>query len=373
MARQIKATASNEVIAQTALNSIGFLNFWTLTEQHVHESDLIQSAYQAKIPTWMADRIKGRSARSAWTAATQLGAKGKPSRLLATEPKDAKARYLTRDLNEESRAIVRETIMPNDEKVTSKTLAIVYLEGNRMNWNITSECEYPDIRKELESMLTKMSAEMASTTGMVNSGRIRSLILDWLERQNRICVRGTGGVYMIPRPKDQLLADELIAELMSIQSWVKSSPITGIFSVVELFDSAHTSKADFVESAIQEVKDELAEVEDKLKRWSSNKNMNAGSTSYSAKEMVTRLDYLATKVEALKDSLGEMVGVADSMIAIVRKKAISMAQLADQQVQASRLEKSSQISSNGRGPEAAPKAEGKKKGTAKERAEQVSF
>lgn len=373
MARQYNKSAGikDQPVAVTTSTSIGFLNFWTLTEGHFQEADLINSAKACSVPQWMIDRIKGRTVKSAWTDATQLGAKGKPSRLLPTEPKDSKSRYLVRDFNEESRAIIRETVLPNSEKVETDTLAVVYLEGIRMSSHITPHC--PELLKdELQRVIDGMQDEMNANAGLVNTGRVRALILDWLDRQHRICVRGTGGVYMIPRPSEDILADQLIFELTAIQSWVRSAPLTSLFTIVEMFDTATTSKQDFVDSALAEIKGEVETVNEKLVKWAKNGNMNAGSMAYSSGEMVNRLEGLRLKVEALKDLLGESIGIAESMIEIVLNKAKKMEQESSTTVTASRTEKQTAKTAKDTSVVVQP-TDTKKKGTAKDRASKTKL
>lgn len=323
MSKQINSTQNAPNLTSTAR---GWLTWWTIPEGELLAQDVHSSAIDASIPSWMSDRISGRTHRSAWLSATQLGAKGTPSQTTPLDPPESRSRYLSRSLNEESRAIVRETIDPAGEVVTSKTLAVVYLLGTRFEWQTSDDYHYAyqPIQAEIGQLMADMESRFSSTVGKVDSGRIRALVLAWLQRNHRVCVRGTGGVYFVPMPPDDFWREQTEAELRSLHTWITSAPVQGLFSIVELHSTGATTMDTISTSAIEEIKAELTEVDGRLTEWSTNTKMNAGSRMFSSDKMIERLDQIEAKQEMLQAALGEEMGVISIMLEQVRRVAAAM-------------------------------------------------
>lgn len=322
MARQIVQTSEQDGSAK------GWLTWWTISEQELAADEVRIAGRDANIPAWMIDRISGRTNKSAWMAATQLGAKGEPSQASQRDPDGSRARYLTRALNEETRVIIREVIDELGERVSVVNVALIYLMGHRFEsskadgyWTLS-----PNVQAEADRLIDRMEADYLRINGKVDSGRIRALVLDWLDRHFRVCVRGTGGVYFIPRPDDAFWTESVEQELSAISTWVTSSPISGLFSIVELFNTGATTMDTFRQSAIDELKGSLEDVSAKLAGWKANAKMNAGSLMFSSDQMVNRLDGIEEKLNVLQANLGEELGVIGVMLQSVRKEAESMRQ-----------------------------------------------
>lgn len=328
MTRQLNLAAADAAGAGRS-NVRGWLTWWTIHEAERKEADLTTAGKTAGIPDWMLQRLKGRNPRSAWTDATQLGAKGRPSASIPTDPEGSSARYLTRDVNDSVRALVREVNDRRGEKVSAETVAQIFLIGDQFRANVLDSSA---AKPEIERLLTKMSGDMAAALGNVDDGRIRAVILTWLEQHFRICVRGTGGVYFIPRPPDSRFAEEIEQELLSIRAWVNTDPVSSLFSIVEVQPGGATTLDVFTKSAIEEIQGELSEVVNNLDRWQRNERMNAGSMAYSTDQMVLRVDSISEKASYLISSLGEEVAVVSALLEQVRKRAKGMRDEAQNEV-----------------------------------------
>lgn len=333
---------------------IGWLTFWTLPEGHVDSAAIIAAGQDANVPSWMLERIRGRTPRSAWQNATQLGAKGVVSANQDNEPSSVKARYLTREPEEGIRLIIREVQDADEVRVSVTNVAITLLSGDRMTWELTDEAETTlsdQAKREAERLMEEMEGKMDRAANRVAGSKIRQLILSWLNRVYRVCVRGTGGVYFVPRPTDEIEAGMVEEELIAIRNWIASEAVTGLFTTVELFNTASTDISGFADAAIEEVKAEIEDVAQRLKDWQAKDTMNAGSLAYSAGTQVDRLEELSTKVDLLKSVLGDELEIASLMIEEARKQARNVVADANVGIQ-----------------EAKAQREAKKTGTAKDRA-----
>lgn len=325
-------------------SAVGWLTWWTIHAKELDAHEVRQAARDAQLPGWMIDRISGRTPRSAWLSATQLGAKGTPSATAPSDPTDSRARYLTRNLNEESRVVIREVINPANERVSVANVGIVYLMGTRIDFARSDDYFIADqpVQREVDVLFDQMRQDFQAMVGKVDDGRIRALVLDWLERHYRVCVRGTGGVYLIPRPDDTFWQEATEEELVAVSQWVTAAPIDGLFSIVELHQSGATTMDVFRASAIDEMKSALEEVNSKLVDWRDNQRMNAGSRMFSASEMGNRLDALEEKLGMLTSSLGEEMAVIKLMLSRVRKEADTMRIEAATQVAAAKEQRRAQ-------------------------------
>ena len=328
MAKQLNLAASDAVGAGRS-NVRGWLTWWTIHEAERKESELVQAGTTANVPDWMLERLKGRTIKAAWMEATQLGAKGKPSASIATDPDGSIARYLVRDVNDATRALVREVIDRRGERASSETVAQIFLLADKLRANILDN---GPAKPEIEKLIARMSDDMAAYEGQVDDGRIRAVILTWLERCHRICVRGTGGVYFVPRPADDKLAGMVEEELLSIRGWVNTDPVNSLFSIVEVQAGGATTLEVFTKSAIEEIRSELGDVVNNLERWSQNSAMNAGSMAYSADQMLLRVDSIGEKADYLISALGEEVAVVSSLLQQVRNRAKGMRDEAQSEV-----------------------------------------
>jgi hypothetical protein len=352
MARQMTVTGKDR--------TIGWLTWWTLRKGEYSLADVQNSADDLNVDSYIQNRLKGRSRESAWKRATQLGAAGMPipssdpmvTRRLVTRnavPGDSSIRCL----------VIEETdtgASSNEEWVTSYTAAVLELASGvfRVEWSerVRQDSHYSTIVDAVNSM----QDTMFQIEGRIDDGRIRAAVLGWLEQHHRITVRGAGGVYLVPCSHTWLTQEQMETEMLAIRDWLKT--IDSPFSVVAMTEAGAHSIEDFVEDAVTEIKTELKAIDDKVKKWEGNANMNDGSRSYSAGTQLERMAEITKKVEVLKDSLGEEIGVVDEMVSLVKARISAMAVNASNGITASKAK---------RARERAKKAEGKKSGTAAKR------
>lgn len=303
---------------------LGWLTWWTIHQAELEVATVAEAGRAAAIPQWMIDRINGRTDRSAWLHATQLGARGVKSAAVQGDPMDSAARFLVRDIKaNEARAIVREVTDAAGEKVSADTVAMVYLGSSGLTFQVAAGVG-ADLDQQVRDLIQGMDQQMGQITGKMDYGRVRALIIDWLEKRHRVTVRGSGGVYLVPRPKTDAEADEIERELVAIRDWSSNAPLNSLFSIVEVSDSGATTVDSFRQAAIDELRGEIEEVNSNLLKWAGNDRMNDGSKMFSADTMMVRLETLRSRMTALVESLGEEVGVVELMLGSVEAKARDM-------------------------------------------------
>lgn len=310
--------------------TIGWLTWWTLRKGEYNLRDVQESAAALDVDGYIQNRLDGRSRESAWKRATQLGATG---RSLSTMRTGAVARRLvTRNAipgDSSVRCLVVEETNPTriafndvEEWVTAYTVAVLELRGQDFSVEWSNAATHDPSYTEIDSIVSGMEDEMHRIEGRIDDGRIRAAVLGWLERQHRVTVRGAGGVYYLPCASTWLSKEEMEGKLLAIREWLNT--IDSPFSVVAMTKAGAHSMEDFVVDAVAEVKAELQVIDDKIRKWEANANMNDGSQNYSANTQLEKLEQLDEKVSALKEALGEEIGVVDEMTALVKARAQAM-------------------------------------------------
>lgn len=298
----------------------GFLTWWTVEQGNRDIDDLREQADAAKVPPWIIDSLSGAKPETAWLRATQLGSKG----VVSASNGNQMARFLVRDAGDRIRIMVREIIDENNISVSIDQMGVLTMKGDGIEFEPAAyNSVYTEHAKEVSAVLTAMRDDLYDRIGKIDDNRIRSLILRWLSRRFRVCVRGTGGVYFIPVPRDPNDAEDLMQEIQSLRLWMSSSHL-GTFSIVALQPGGATTIEDFQESAIEDLKSEIEEVNSNIARYASQANMNAGSQMFSANTQVERLDQIREKMETLTDALGSKVGTVEGMLSIARLRAQEM-------------------------------------------------
>lgn len=320
MATQIN---QNEKVSSTMA---GHLVWWTVQQAEREASEVVAAGLAAGVPQWILDRVSGRTPRGAWQAATQLGAKGKPSALLSNEAPQLRARYMTRDVQGNLRGFIREVIDPNNVAIQTVLVATCELNESKgtLSFTILNDASEMGLFNEVERLCSGMRKSFDDILDKVDESKIASLVRDWLERKHRVCVRGTGGVYLVPQPRFEDEQEQVLGELMSICKWLNSPALGSLFSVVEVHKGGSTTLETFVASAIEELRAEIEDVNGKLDGWRKNDKMNDGSVMFSAGTMQVRLRAIREKIATLTASLGEEVEVVNLMADTVQKKADEM-------------------------------------------------
>lgn len=310
----------------------GFLTWWTVEQGNRDIDDLREQADAAKVPAWIIDSLSGAKPETAWLRATQLGSKG----VASASNGNSMARYLVRDAGDRIRILVREVIDENNVSVSIDQMGVLTMKGDGIDFEPDRQNSvYTKYEKEVSQVVSGMRDDLYDRIGKIDDNRIRSLILRWLSRRFRVCVRGTGGVYFIPVPRDPSDAQDLMNEIQSLRLWMSSSHL-GTFSIVALQPGGATTIEDFQESAIEDLKSEIEEVNSNIARYASQANMNAGSQMFSANTQVERLDQIREKMETLTDALGSKVGTVQGMLEIARQRAQEMVNNSSSQVSAAR-------------------------------------
>lgn len=356
---------------------IGWLTWWTLKKGEYKLETVQQAAADRKVPSSIQERLGGRTVESAWKAATQLGSTGVP---LPGGGPDVSRRLVTRNAvpgDSSIRALVIEVTDPNgniEEWVTAKTAAMLELGADGLVVQTSQDFEDDEYSDTILQVIDGMKEHMRKIVGAIDDGRIRSAVLAWLEEKYRVTVRGAGGVYLIPATSKSRDADR--DDLLAIRDWLDT--ISSPFSVVALTERGAHSIDDFISDAVDEIKDELADIGRRLKKWQANARMNAGSRNFSSKTQMDKIEGVAEKVGALKEALGEEIGVVDEMVALTEKRIRAMMtqsarQMGAAKAQRTKAKKAAVVAKEARQEAAkkakAAKAESKKKkaGTAKQR------
>jgi hypothetical protein len=331
--------------------TFGFLVWWTI-QQGIYDRVALQNIGWGRLPSAIQGLLTGADAKTAWLKATQLGAKGSPS---ATQDSALHARFLTRDVGDNLRAVIREEIDERGKAVSTQQLALLGYDDQDQTIAATIQnVGSLKLSDELVTLIESMAAEMEQRTGSVDDTKIRSALLRWLELKHRVCVRGTGGVYYLPLTPATLA--DIRAEVIAVRAWVQDAHL-GTFSVVQLTKDGATSVDDFQQSAVQEILDEVQLVNEALDKYQASAGMNDGSRMYSAATQVEKIATLKAKATHLEEAMGEVLGKVQIQLDLAEKRAATMRTVAAQAVQIERTMR------------AKGKAQsGKKSGLAQERA-----
>jgi len=360
---QATATAGN---SQDRI--IGYLTWWTIHKGAYSVSDLYGAAVAAGLGDYITSRIKGRDPKSAFFAATQTGTRGK----LIDSTSDTEERLITKEAEPNAksaqprRALVHQVTRRATEirdVVSSKTAAVVEFAPHTAALCRTKVAPWAHLNSDVMDAIGRIEDAVLQLVGTIDDGRIRTILIGWLKLKYRIAVRGTGGVYFVPAPSDPQHRTRLEQELMAVRQWMLS--IDAPFSVVALNESGALSMDDFVQDAIGEIEDELNDVAQKLDTWDANRQMNAGSKKFSSETQAKRITALRGKVQTLKESLGERIGVVDAMVQLLVNRTRDMVEESTAVVKADRAsrEKAKQ--------EKRATVKGKKAGTAASRAKKA--
>ena len=349
---------------------IGWLVWWTIQKDEYDLQIVETAAIDCQVPDEVRSRLSGRNRESAWRKSTQLGAVGKPIlsanailRRLVTRP--------TASDEIPSRALVVESTNASwdtSEAVTAKTAAILELDGGydfsfRIAEWVRNDPSYTEIMSEIDYM----RSEMYRIEGRIDDSRIRASLSSWLSKRHKVTVRGSGGVYYIPFAASQQSKEEFESELLAVRDWLKA--IGASFSVFGINAEGAHSIESFVADATEEIKSDLKDISEKIKNWEGNSNMNAGSRNYSAGTQIERMTAIEEKVEILKESLGEEIGVVDEMTNMVKARLDAMVHNSSREMvsdKEARHSRRREVRKNA-------KSEGRKSGTSQDRANKAAF
>lgn len=327
--------------------TFGFLAWWTIRQGIYDVQTLHNVGDEEKLPAAVKSLIVGAEPKSAWLKATQLGVKGSTS---VTHDPTLRARFLTRDVGDGLRAVIREEIDQDEKAVSTQQLALLGFDADDNTIAATIQNFAPPgsaigLGNELVTLIESMAEDMEGRIGHVDDTKVRSALLRWLEIKHRVCVRGTGGVYYIPLTPTSFEAvrDEVVA----VRSWIKECNL-GSFSVVQLTKDGATSIDDIQESAVAEILNELASVNESLDQYENSTGMNSGSRMYSASTQVEKVDALKAKAKHLEEALGDIILKVQVQLDMTAKRAVQMRMSAAALVQNERTVKEKAKSQRGK-------------------------
>ncbi len=361
----VQQAVLTDVTTTNIRGRVGWLVWWTIRTHTVFDVAALRAAAQrAGLPAQVCSRLVGRGSRSAWTVATQLGAKGLTSPVGPGDPPDSLARYYTRDIDAGVRAIVREVVDARGVRVATEQVAtLTYHAHNGVAWSWCAPAQTgARVQPEVQVIVQQMQLRFQQLVGNMDASRVRQVVLDWLETRYRVALRGTGGVYFVPCPLDPAAAQAVQAELAGLRDWLTAEPVRGVFSYAELAGGGASSLDDVVAAAVGEIKAGLEDIDANLERYTTTRGMNSGSLLFSASEMAGRLEKLRGRMATLQNALGEPVGVAEAMLQMVEKRAAGLVKQASTAIAAERLAKQAKPASIGE-----PAAQNGKSGTVQER------
>jgi len=346
MAKQTSPVALPDPAKTATVGSLtfGFLVWWTIHQGVYDLTNLQVKSSSPEFPMAIRNLLTGAEPKTAWLKATQLGVKGSPS---ATHNPDIAARFLTRDVGDGLRAVIREEIDKDGKAVSTQQLALLGYDDQDPCISATVQRFYDpkDIAQELITLIEAMSANMGNRTGKIDDTKVRSALLRWLELKHRVCVRGTGGVYYIPLTAATFNA--VREEVVAVRTWVKDCAV-GTFSVVQLTKDGATSINDIQESAVAEILAELATVNDSLDQYANSQGMNHGSRMYSASTQVEKVATLKAKAKHLEEALGDVILKVQVKLDMTEKRAVQMRHEAALVVQSEKVQRESKRSQKGR-------------------------
>lgn len=312
-------------LADDENQTIGWLVYWTIQEGEFDLATVVKQAQTSDVPQYLQDRLTARDIDSAFTAATQLGANGVKVGKNGTSLR----RIVTRNAipgETKTRALVLETTDPTQtvsKWVTGKTVCIIELLGSRMDVTWSNWINDDPYRLQMHDLVDDMERTMYNIEGRIDDGRIRSALLAYLDRQHKVTVRGSGGVYFIPHAPTFVSKDDMEQELLAIMDWLQKA-VGSSFSIVAIQERGAFNKPQLQEDAISTIKGELKDIQSKLEAWANTPAMNAGSKHYSAGTQLDRIVELEEMTAAFKESLGEKVGIVEEMTNMVKSRLVAL-------------------------------------------------
>lgn len=293
---------------------VGFLTWWTI-HQGVYDLRSVKNsaAILPRFPTSVYDMITGEKEKAAWLKATAINGNGIAS---GTGDRDRTARYLTRNLRDEERLIIRELLDKNYKVMDVQNIAVLGRDGLYITADI-----YKDgviFQDEVVKLITEMQEDMDNRIGRIDDTRIRQSVLNWLDLSHRVAVRGSGGVYFVPvgKGKEEITREEILA----VRQWIGDTGI-GTFSVIQLVNDGTTSIDDFRTMALEELLTEIQRVNDDLGVHEDNDESTPGRAMRTATLRLERIQSIGEKINTLEESLTGVLGTVQGAYQVTLNRA----------------------------------------------------
>lgn len=312
----------------------GFLLWWTIHTGIFPVTKLLNSPGAANLPKTVIDGLNGADPKSAWHNATRLKDKGLPS----VEPdKRFTARYTIKDGRDCVRLLVREKMDTTDIVLHVDHIGVLSFENS---FKFDADNNYLLYLDEASTIVNNMSTDYHNRIGNLTDVIIRGVLLRWLVSRFRIIVRESGGVYYLPNT-----GPIVEQEILAVHGWMKENDLGQLYSF-EIFDTDATNFAGLIDQANNEISQEVTELENKITGMitSYKADMQAGldqktlatksgSYAYTMQQYETALESMALKLKASEGSLGTVLGVSSTRIAMMAKQAEALRERTQRHVQ----------------------------------------
>jgi hypothetical protein len=295
----------------TVKRLLGHLVWWSLPEQaDMNVTAVLTAAEQAELPEWLRKQVRGTTARSAFRLGTHIESTGLPGTVLLADEVGCTTRYLTRRAADEV-LLVREVLDVKGKRVRMTQMGEARLANERFQYEL-ERVVTNGLMAEVEGIFRDLRAEMRKYLDNIHTNTVRTIVQNWLEKANRVCLRGTGGVYFVPGEDSR--------ELVQVRDWIMSSPIEGCFSICEMWSGGANSTDDLTKSAVAELQAEIDEINGRLVEYAKNPSINDGAKMYSGKTQINRIGNLLAKLDSLEASLG-CLGFMRNLLGVAERRA----------------------------------------------------
>jgi hypothetical protein len=264
----------------TVKRLLGHLVWWSLPEQaDMNVTAVLTAAEQAELPEWLRKQVRGTTARSAFRLGTHIESTGLPGTVLLADEVGCTTRYLTRRAADEV-LLVREVLDVKGKRVRMTQMGEARLANERFQYEL-ERVVTNGLMAEVEGIFRDLRAEMRKYLDNIHTNTVRTIVQNWLEKANRVCLRGTGGVYFVP---------------------------------------GEDSTDDLTKSAVAELQAEIDEINGRLVEYAKNPSINDGAKMYSGKTQINRIGNLLAKLDSLEASLG-CLGFMRNLLGVAERRA----------------------------------------------------
>jgi hypothetical protein len=321
---------------------IGYLVWWTVPECEAPYADLTKLAAQVGLP---ADCVPSPPApRHAWEKATNVGgARGLKmeapvdlrNQVYLQYSADPTVRLIVRRISDAApvlrRHLVREAVIPLSpdhwKQLSLQTVAVLEFncKTNRADVELVGDHE-GWVNGNLNTIINDIDARRRALLDLADGNDVREGVRKLLVSLHRVTLRGTGGVYFVPRaaPDAEASLKALRAYIRGLQPW-KAGQLEPSCNVVRLNgEDAESIKEEILTSALAEFKVRLSELAEKVEPVlrGSAKGKVAERISQSATEQLLAVKAaIAVYRESLSDDLQGLTDMVEMAQAAVVKAA----------------------------------------------------
>jgi len=329
-----------------AEDMLGYLVWWTVPECEAPYADLTKLAAQVGFPS---DCVPNPPApRHAWEKATNVGgARGLKmdvpvdlrNQVYVQYSADPTVRLIVRRISDAApvlrRHLVREAVIPLSpdhwKQLSLQTVAVLEFDcrANMSEVQIIGDHEgwingnpSASSGQALNTVLTDIDARRRALLNMADGSDVREGIRKLLCDLHRIALRGTGGVYFVPRaaPDAESSLKALRAYIKGMQPW-KVGQLEPSCNVVRLNgEDAESIREEILTSAMAEFKARLSGLAEKVEpvlKGSAHGKVAERISQSATEQLLTIKAAIAAYRESLSDDLQgltDMIEMAQSAV-----------------------------------------------------------